>query len=461
MAKLKIGTITFIVNGYSLNNGLPYFQRAIPARHQARLEKKTIKIRLLEEHGNYALQCHRLTEQHNALFKAMDRDPRITPTENKLAALALLATYGLSPKDAQPIVSRPANWVGSFDETPHINDFFDRELPQGITPTKLALNARDALFNGLPVLLSEAFSVYLDNHKKSDDKRFKKAQKLHWDKVVNFTGDIALEAFSRDHAKSFRDHRLQVGIKPVSVKREIATIKAIFEKAIVELSLSMKNPFENLTIRGSDVEGRRPSFTKDELRKLIETAIIKDDERRRLFLCLALTGARLAEIVGLRKQDIDLDKEFILIVPHASRSLKTANSKRHVPMHPLAREALLKQIETSDSQYVFPSYASDVSVNADSVSAMMKKWIASVLPDTTKTSHSMRHTMADLLREANAPDAIKDAIGGWSNTKSVAEHYGEGHSEHVLRRYLLAALDWLPSSFKSHTGFQRPPSQGT
>ena len=459
MAKLKIGTITIIVNGFSLNNGLPYFQRAIPTRHQARLGKKTIKIRLLEEHGIYALQCHRLTEQHNALFKAMDIDPLLTPTENKLAAIALLATHGLSPKDAKPIVSRPSDWVGTFDETPHINDFLDAELPIGITHSSLALTARDALFNGLPVLLSEAFSVYLDNHKKSDDKRFQKAQKIHWDKLVNFTGDIALEAFARDQAKSFRDHRLQVGIKPVSVKREIATIKAIFEKTIVELSLTMKNPFENLTIRGAEVEGRRPSFTKEELSKLIETAIIKDDERRRLFLCLALTGARLAEIVGLRKQDVEFDKEAIFIVPHASRSLKTANSKRLVPMHPLARQALLKQIETSNSQYVFSSYASDVSVNADSVSAMLKKWIASVLPGTTKTSHSMRHTMADLLREANAPDAIKNAIGGWSNTQSVAEHYGEGHSELVLRRYLLAALDWLPSSFTSHTTFEPPPSQ--
>ncbi len=130
-------------------------------------------------------------------------------------------------------------------------------------------------------------------------------------------------------------------------------------------------------------------------------------------------------------------------------------------MHPLAREALRKQIETSDGKFVFPSYASDVSVNADSVSAMLKKWIASVLSGTTKTTHSLRHTMSDLLREANTPDAIKNAIGGWSNTKSVAEHYGEGHSELVLRRHLLAALDWLPSSLQSHSAFQPLPSQGS
>ncbi len=84
MSKLQIGSITLIVNGYTLNNGLPYFQRAVPKRLQSRLGKKTIKIRLLPEHGNFAVQCHRLTERYSALFRAMDSDPRLTPSEVKL-----------------------------------------------------------------------------------------------------------------------------------------------------------------------------------------------------------------------------------------------------------------------------------------------------------------------------------------------------------------------------------------
>ena len=446
MSKLQIGSITVIVNGYIINNGLPYFQRAVPQRLQSRIGKKNIKIRLRSEHGNIAVQCHRLTEQFNALFKAMDNDPRITPTESRLAAVALLANYGLSPVDAQTTIPMPANWVGTFDPTPHINDFLDNELPSGSSPSNLALIAREALFHGLPTLLSEAFSVYLDNHKKSGDRKFRSAQQAHWDKLIKFSGDIALEAFSRQQAREFRDHRLMAGVKPVSVKREISTIKAIFEKAIVELSLRIKNPFEKLTIVGSEEAGKRSPFTKDELCRLIETAKAQDDERRRLVLCLALTGARLAEIVGLRKQDIDLDKRIIAIVPHVTRSLKTTHSKRRVPVHPWALEALRKQIEASGTSYVFPAYASDSGVNADSASAMIKKWIISVIPNTPKTAHSMRHSMADLMREANVPNAIKNAIGGWSNQEGVAGHYGEGHSDAILRNHLLSALSWLPSA---------------
>ena len=443
MAKLQIGNITIIVNGFTLNNGLPYFQRAVPKRLQKRLGKKTIKIRLHIEDGNYALQCHRLTLRHAALFKAMVADPRITPTEAKLASIALLGFYGLSQLDGRHEIQPPIGWEGSFDPTPHLNEFLDAELPLGHPPSQIALMARDALFDPMPILLSEAFSVYLDNHKKASDKNFSKAQKAHWDRLINFTGDIALEGFTRDQAKKYRDERLSSGVKAASVEREISTIKAIFEKAIVELSLQMKNPFAKLLIQGADEGGKRPSFTKNELRQLIDSARVHDDERRRLALCMALTGARLAEIVGLRKQDVDLEKMIICIVPHASRSLKTKQSKRRVPMHPWAAEALKVQMIESTNGFIFPAYANEESVKSDSVSAMLKKWIVSVLPETQKTAHSMRHTMADLLREVETPLDIKDAIGGWSNKKSVAEHYGEGYSDQILQKYLMAALKWL------------------
>ena len=41
------------------------------------------------------------------------------------------------------------------------------------------------------------------------------------------------------------------------------------------------------------------------------------------------------------------------------------------------------------------------------------------------------------------PEAIKNAIGGWSNQKSVADHYGEGYKDEILHKYLIAAFKWL------------------
>jgi integrase len=97
----------------------------------------------------------------------------------------------------------------------------------------------------------------------------------------------------------------------------------------------------------------------------------------------------------------------------------------------------------STNGFIFPAYANEESVKSDSASAMLKKWFGSVLPETQKTAHSMRHTMADLLREVETPLDIREAIGGWSNKKSVAEHYGEGYSDQILQKHLMAAFKWL------------------
>lgn len=107
MTKLNLGSITVIVNGYTINNGLPYFQKAVPTALRSRIGKATIKIRLHERNGNYAVQCHRLNNQYSALFRAMWDDQSIVPSEAKLAAVAMLDTLGLSAGDGLTEVHVP------------------------------------------------------------------------------------------------------------------------------------------------------------------------------------------------------------------------------------------------------------------------------------------------------------------------------------------------------------------
>jgi hypothetical protein len=99
MSTLQFGSITIIVNGYTINNRLPYFQKAVPLALRSLCGNATIKVRLQEHNGNSALQCHRLDKQFSALFRAMKDDPTITPTDAKLAGIALLETAGLRPGD--------------------------------------------------------------------------------------------------------------------------------------------------------------------------------------------------------------------------------------------------------------------------------------------------------------------------------------------------------------------------
>ena len=55
---------------------------------------------------------------------------------------------------------------------------------------------------------------------------------------------------------------------------------------------------------------------------------------------LGETGCRLAEIVGLRLEDIDLEGDLIHIHPNPARRLKTNNSKRTLPLVGYAKLAM-------------------------------------------------------------------------------------------------------------------------
>jgi integrase len=442
MSTLQFGSITIIVNGYTINNGLPYFQKAVPLALRSRCGKATIKVRLHEHNGNYALQCHRLDKQFSALFRAMKDDPTITPTDAKLAGIALLETAGLRPGDGlhEFKVQRSDGRFEVINPAQEfLHDFLtERDFSASATTTA----AFAALDNKLPVLLSEAFPVYLDNHSKGSDKKFIEAQRQHWNKLVDLLGDVPIKTVTRLDAKKYRDHRLAGGVAPSTVKREINILRAVFAKAIRELSLGVPNQFSGLEIKQSNRNSKdRVPFSKDEIQLLVTEALRLDDEQRRIVLVLALTGARLAEIVGLRRADFDPISKSIHIREHATRSVKTEQSNRVVPLLPLAYEALSKQVKEAREEYLFPSYASDEGTNADSASATLNKWAKKHVDG--KTMHCFRHALRDQLRAVMCPESIAKEIGGWSSTHDVSVHYGQGYPLEVKREWLEKAYIFI------------------
>ena len=442
MSAVKIGSITITVNGYTLNNNVPYFQKAIPSALKLRMGKSNVKIRLLIKNGNFAVQCHRLNEQYDTLFRAMNDDERLTPSEAKIAAFALLQTHGLTAGDGLDEMRMSSGWEGSWDSTPHVS-FFEDELREKFDkPTAVTNAAFSALYNKLPVLLSEAFTVYLENHPKGKDKDFQSNQSQHWRKLVALVGDIALEGLTRNHARQYRDQRLDAGVKTTTLLRELGVLRAVVNVACREIPLNLKNPFESLSIPNVNKDAsKRIPYSKDEWKTLVHAAVQADDEPRRIALVLAFTGARLAEIVGLRKQDFDPVVGTINIRSHASRPLKTTASERIVPLMPAALNALQTQMNNSTTDFLFPAYANAAKTNNDGASATLSKWGKKFV--ATKTMHSFRHTFRDSLRAVMCPESIAKEIGGWSSTHDVSVGYGQGYPIELKRKWLTKAYSKL------------------
>jgi len=445
MTKLKVGSITLIVNGYYINNGRPYFQRAVPADLRKRLGKSKIAIALKPEHGHVALQCQRLSEKWAALFKAMRNDPALTPSEVKQAAITKLALFGLKAGDGNYEMPMPYGHEGTYNTQPHLEAFEDAIEVDFRRGDPVAIAAYEALRKPMPVLLSEAFAIYLDNHQKGNDSAFKDSQSQHWTKFIALTGDIPLITLNREHAKEYRDHRLNTGVKAATVKRELNTLMAIVNKAFAELTINQKNPFEQLTIHktATNTSTEKQPYSREEITKLLSQARALNDERRRIVIVLALTGARLAEIVGLRRKDVDLINNSIQIASHESRSLKTSASARTLPLLPMALEAIEKQLSDHTGDFVFPSYASKTEVKADSASAALNKWAKTIVNEPNRTMHSFRHALRDQLRAVNCPDAVSKAIGGWSEGNDVSSSYGLGYELDVKRKWLTKAYEWV------------------
>ena len=93
-----------------------------------------------------------------------------------------------------------------------------------------------------------------------------------------------------------------------TVRRRLDSISSVFNTGRLEFDIQCLNPFERLTIpsEGIDVEKRDP-FTFLELQSIASACHKADDDIRHIIALQLATGARLGEIVGLRREDVSLD----------------------------------------------------------------------------------------------------------------------------------------------------------
>nr|WP_246699517.1 tyrosine-type recombinase/integrase [Rhizobium sp. BK538] len=197
----------------------------------------------------------------------------------------------------------------------------------------------------------------------------------------------------------------------------------------------MDNPFAGLELPKSlisdkEVRDALPDDVVTATRKLIiENA---NPDLKAIWRLLEGTGCRLAEITGLRVQDISTEggTPHIKIVAHEARQLKNASSKRDVPLVGDAL-AIAKEIvgAAKDNTYAFPRYSGPTGPNTASQSLM--KWLRKVTDNPLHAVHSLRHNMADRCDLAGVHPTDKEAILGHLNVSASEKHYGSEAAKRV------------------------------
>ena len=190
---------------------------------------------------------------------------------------------------------------------------------------------------------------------------------------------------------------------------------------------------------------RRKDYTKDELRQIFSSPLYTPDGWQPvrkgygqalywLPLLMYYTGARREELCQLAAKDVQ-DEDGIpylailsLDEDDAGRTVKTASSRRRVPLHDdLVSLGFLDYAKDvpQDGQLFPQLHPSPAGFYGANVGKAWAKYLKDVvqLQSSASPSHGFRHTFKTLSRQVGIPEDVHDAMTG-HNDGSVSRDYG-------------------------------------
>ncbi|RWN38014.1 tyrosine-type recombinase/integrase [Mesorhizobium sp.] len=297
-----------------------------------------------------------------------------------------------------------------------------------------------------PVSLKGLLSDYLNE--RAADGRGKEARK-RWTPVFTdlskFIGHNDARKLTKQDLLDWKDARLKTLASKTVADVYLASVRTVLKWAVNNDRLET-NVAENVRIKVSRKQrSREQGFTLDEAvavlkvardhqpkpsdnpqtREAPETTAAK---RWSPILC-AHTGARIAEITQLRKQDFryENDVPVVRIAPDAG-SVKAGNY-RDVPLHQQLIDLGFMDFvkDAADGPLFYPSSKKkEGTLPARTVAGRVSEWLQAkkVIPDGVKPSHGWRHRFKTVGLEIGVAGRTLDAIQGHAG-RTAGDDYGD------------------------------------
>ncbi|MGV3550158.1 site-specific integrase [Rhizobium sp.] len=283
-----------------------------------------------------------------------------------------------------------------------------------------------------------------------------KVPRHHAQHYKGMTPKAAAEAHRKKHGE-YADRRDEA-------QKYVEIIRSIFKFAREEEWLE-KNPWDGIAIsrkpikKFEEAERTYQPFPMSSLTKLFSHRIFGDrygSPDPKTFLTHAywaplislLSGMRMNEILQLEKADIQMPESGVAVFSvtdeeigtydpsEFEKRLKTAQSLRRIPVHPLLIEfGFLKWVAKQKAGRLFPEATRG---SGEKPSDQYSKRFATVLKGLKiwgprrNVFHSLRNNFNDALRAGGAEKELREAINGWKNQRSMDNVYGSGHTDQVL-----------------------------
>ncbi len=269
---------------------------------------------------------------------------------------------------------------------------------------------------------------------------------------VAFTKNPPASAITEDDIRAFKEHRLSDGERTAATyyRADLPAIKSLFKWATDKehhaKPLLSVNPAAHVRVLTDAQLGRaatsRDRFYDEEIVAILRGAVAVPPNRRDATLSFAkrwcpwiaaYTGARIASITGLRKEDIRSEGGvwFFTFPPE-----KGCPRFREVPTHQhLIEQGFIEFVESRPEGPLFYNVSRRVRANASASPAQIRahkiaEWVRKEIGIRRKSvdpNHGWRHTWKTRAMDTGILESVSDAITGHSlrakgPARSVYEH---------------------------------------
>jgi integrase len=257
-------------------------------------------------------------------------------------------------------------------------------------------------------------------------------------------GHLRLTKLSPDDVDLFLHRKRQQGLSPRTCQYLRAVLRAALNRAL-KRDLIAKNAAERAdapTIRRAPVR----TFTPDEARTFLTA--IASHRHYALFALAVSCGLRQGELLGLRWQDVDVDRGVLKVVHQLERrgrgqgwqlvAPKSETSRRAIrvpdPIVAILRQQHVRQLEQrlaaggdwKDSDFVFTARHGQP-LDGCRLNAIVKDLQRQAGIDPPLHFHALRHSCATFLLVQRVPARVVMAILGHSDVRLTLNTYS-----HVL-----------------------------
>nr|WP_249809173.1 DUF6538 domain-containing protein [Bradyrhizobium sp. 150] len=240
-------------------------------------------------------------------------------------------------------------------------------------------------------------------------------------------GSDDLDHVTSEKVQAWADERSAAGIAAKTINdTDIAALRALFGWGRRRGWLS-SNPAENVRIVGRGKKRtREPWFLKDEIAAILNTALAVHGSKRENpkttaakrwvpWLC-AYSGARVVEMIQLRKEDVRREgAAWVIRVNPEAGDVKT-DDYRDVPVHEhLISTGFIEFLQRSEPRSLFCDVGKDGTTAgpADGVYKRILTMVRSVVTDPrVQPNHAWRYTFKTYGHDAGLNNLTVDAICG-------------------------------------------------